>query len=63
MREEKEVFYRQRADILNDGIFHPTVEEKLLFITILLAISSPLSVTVVLIYNIYSRTRGRCRRE
>lgn len=63
MREEKEVFYRQRAEILNDGIFHPTVGEKFLFITILLAISSPLWLTVVLIYNIYSRTRGRCRRE
>lgn len=62
MREEQEIFYRQRAEILNEGIFHPTVEEKFLFITILLAISSPVWLTVVFIYNIYSRTRGRFRR-
>lgn len=63
MREEKEVFHRQRAEILNDGIFHPTVEEKLLFITILVAINSPLWLTVVFIYNICSRTRARYRRD
>jgi hypothetical protein len=39
MREEQEIFYRQRAEILKET-FHPTVE-KLFFITIL-ALSSPL---------------------
>ncbi|KAJ5442080.1 hypothetical protein N7445_005087, partial [Penicillium cf. griseofulvum] len=45
MREEQEIFFRQRAEILTDGMFHPTVEESL-FITFLLAISSPLWLTV-----------------
>lgn len=62
MREEQELFYRQRAEILKDGIVHPTAEEKLLLITIILAISSPLWLMVVFIYNIYSRTRGRYHR-
>jgi hypothetical protein len=62
MREEQELFYRQRAEFLKDGIIHPTAEEKLMFITIVLAISSPLWLTVIFVHNIYSRTRGRYRR-
>jgi hypothetical protein len=62
MREEEKIFYRRRAEILKDGIFHPTVEEKSLLIMILLATSSPLWLTVVFIYNIYCRTRGRYSR-
>lgn len=61
MREEQELFYRQRAEILKDGLFYPTVEDQTLLITILLAISSPLWLTVMFIYNVYSRTRGSSR--
>jgi hypothetical protein len=53
MREEQDLFYRQRVEILKDGIVHPNAEEKLLFITIILAISSPLWLTTVFMYNIY----------
>ncbi|KAJ5665715.1 uncharacterized protein N7477_008163 [Penicillium maclennaniae] len=61
MKEERELFYRQRAEVLKDGIIHPTAEKELLFITIL-AVSSPLWLTVIFIYDMYNRTRGRYHR-
>jgi hypothetical protein len=58
MKEEQELFHRQRAGLLKDGIFHPTDQDNLLLITIFLSILSPLWLTVVFIYNLYSRARG-----
>ncbi|KAJ5463681.1 hypothetical protein N7475_008625 [Penicillium sp. IBT 31633x] len=62
MREEQELFHWQRAEILNNGMVHPTVEEKVLFITVFLAVSSPLWLTIIFICNLYTRIRGRSRR-
>jgi hypothetical protein len=59
MREQEEFYLRERAEILKDGMLHSTVDEEPFLITILLAISSPLWLTVVFIYTLQSRTCGR----
>jgi hypothetical protein len=61
MREEQEAFHRQRAEMLKDGTGRHTVEEEMLFYTILLAITSPLWLMILFINNIYCRARGRHR--
>lgn len=62
MRDEQDLFHRQRANILKDGMLYPIGDEKSWLITIFLAISSPLWLTGVLMYNLYSRTQGRSSR-
>ncbi|KAJ5080907.1 hypothetical protein N7456_013617 [Penicillium angulare] len=57
MKEEQRLYHRQRAEILQDGFAYPTGNEKLLTITVL-AISSPLWLTIILIFNICQKIRG-----
>lgn len=61
MKGEQELFCQRRAEVLKEGIIHPTAEENLLLITIF-AISSPLWLTVIFIYNMYKKTRDGYRR-
>jgi hypothetical protein len=61
MEEEQRLFHQQRAEILKDGIFPPT-DENLLLITVFLSITSPLWLTAVFLYSLYSRAWGLCHR-
>ncbi|RAL07897.1 uncharacterized protein BO97DRAFT_377519 [Aspergillus homomorphus CBS 101889] len=56
MGAEKEIFHRMRTEILKRGVLQPAGDEPTLFMTILLAISSPLWIPCVLIYHLYSRS-------
>ena len=58
MREEEELFQRQRAEIIRENLVHLSVEEKLSPMLVLLAISSPIWLTGVLIYDICTKIRA-----
>lgn len=59
MREEEELFQRQRAEILRENLVHLSVEEKIPPMLVLLALSSPIWLTGVLIYDICRKIRAR----
>ena len=54
MREEQDTFDRQRAEILKDGTSRPISGEESLLITTFLAISSPIWMMGLFVYNIYT---------
>lgn len=59
MREEEELFQHQRAEILKERLLHLSVDEKILLMLALLAISSPIWLMAVLIYSIHRKIRAR----
>jgi hypothetical protein len=58
MREEQEIFRRRRAEILKDKISETETDVDHLS-TILITTSSPLWISAMLIYNLYTQTCGR----
>lgn len=55
MRTEQEIFHRQRTEIFQKGILQPFSGEEIFSITVFLAISSPLWMPGVVIYNLYNK--------
>ena len=58
MREEEDVLQRQRAEILKDNLLHLSIEEQISLMLVLLAISSPIWLMGILIYDIYRKVRA-----
>lgn len=58
MREEEDVLQRQRAEILKENLLHLNIEEQVSPMLVLLAISSPVWLMGILIYDIYRKVRA-----
>ena len=58
MREEEDVLQRQRAEILKDNLLHLNIEEQIAPMLVLLAISSPIWLMGMLIYDVCRKIRA-----